>query len=265
MLFWVAISTTCLACTRCASNLLFAAGACSLYSLFWVMISRRKFVQLRGVTWTAGHPGSRSELTLPLVTVCSTLLKFSMHSGSLYSFLELKRWLFEITTGMVQAGVRAPRWLAQKVAGPPDRFLQASGLRETCAPCPSSHSVRSPACWTPERPAQTGVGCAAKRGLRPVCCQRHDAICWPELLQVIRVCGNDMKSFVWTVTVPTLKRFLMVSALSSVRPSFLPSSRCSITLSGQSKNRMKSGSDVVCRRRAVRGVAPRCQLQDTSS
>lgn len=39
----------------------------------------------------------------------------------------------------------------------------------------------------------------------------------------------------------TLKRFRMVSALSSVRPSLRPSSRFSMTSSGQLKNRMKAG------------------------
>ena len=47
----------------------------------------------------------------------------------------------------------------------------------------------------------------------------------------------------------TLKRFLMVSMLSSVRPSLRPRSRASITASGQSKYRTKAGScmDGVCK------------------
>ena len=43
----------------------------------------------------------------------------------------------------------------------------------------------------------------------------------------------------------TLKRFLMLSMLSSVRPSWRPSSRFSMTSSGQSRNKTKSGSEPV--------------------
>jgi len=46
--------------------------------------------------------------------------------------------------------------------------------------------------------------------------------------------------------VQTLNLFLMLSALSSVRPWLRPSKRFSIVSSGQSKNKVKNGSSPVC-------------------